>query len=114
MQILSVKASLNKGLSTAILTHFPFVIPDPRPIVNSDIVIPHPSWLSGFVDGEGCFYVLVSENKAYSTGMRVKLTFKVTQHTRDALLMTKFIEYLGCGWVDKPSQLDLMKLIFCY
>jgi hypothetical protein len=43
MQIISVKASLNRGLPPAIVTHFPSVLPDPRPMVNSDIVIPHPN-----------------------------------------------------------------------
>ena len=103
MQILSAKASMNKGLSLAILSEFPTVIPDPRPRVNSDVVIPHPNWLTGFVDGEGCFYVLVSADKNYSTGVRVKLTFYITQHRRDELLMAKLIEYLGCGRVNKPS-----------
>jgi len=78
-QILSIKAVLNKGLSDALRLEFPNLLPETRPIVSSDVVIPHPNWLTGFVDGEGCFYALVSPAKGYSTGMRVRLTFYITR-----------------------------------
>ena len=94
---------MNKGLSDALRFEFPTILPDPRPIVSSDVVVPHPNWLTGFVDGEGCFYVLVSPAKGYSTGMRVKLTFYITQHIRDVHLLSQIIEYLGCGRLDKVS-----------
>jgi hypothetical protein len=30
------------------------------------------------------------------------LVFSITQHTRDEVLLTKFIDLLGCGKIDKP------------
>ena len=101
-KIISIKASMNLGLSDSLKVNFPYVQPVPRPVVCFS-GIPHSNWLTGFVDGEGCFYVLVSADKNYSTGVRVKLTFYITQHRRDELLMAKLIEYLGCGRVNKPS-----------
>jgi hypothetical protein len=31
------------------------------------------------------------------------LTFSISQHVRDELLLTKFIDYLGCGNIEKVS-----------
>ena len=55
-KILSIRASMNKGLTEALKTMFP-----ERPIVDSQ-VIKNPLWLVGFVDGEGCFYIKVNNN----------------------------------------------------
>ena len=78
--------------------NFPEVLPQPRPIVSFN-GIPDPYWFSGFVDGEGCFYVSTSKSKKIKTGVSVALVFCVSQHVRDKLLLTKFMEYLGCGTV---------------
>jgi hypothetical protein len=100
-QILSLKASMNSGLSEKLRMEFPTVLPEPRPIVNSTVVA-DPNWLAGFVDGEGCFYVKVAKSKGY-LGFQVVISFSISQHVRDELLLTKFIEYLGCGKIEKVS-----------
>ena len=64
----------------------------------------HPYWVTGFADGESCFYVKISKkSKGYSTGVQVMITFSISQHVRDELLLIKFIEYLGCGNIEKVS-----------
>ena len=59
-EIVSIKASLNWGLSDTLRTQFPTVQPVPRPIVDFE-GISDPNWLAGFVDGEGYFYVKVQK-----------------------------------------------------
>jgi len=101
-KIISIKASSNLGLSDKLKIIFPTVIPTPRPVIsNQDI--PHPSWFTGFVDGEGFFYVKSLKNKNYSTGFNVSMVFSVFQHVRDEALLMKFIDYLGCGRIEKTS-----------
>ena len=88
---LSIKSALNNGLSDSLKTVFPNIIPENRPkVINQKI--PDPHWISGFVDGEGCFFVTLI-NKSKGAG----LIFKVTQHIRDAELLKSFVGYLGCG-----------------
>jgi len=41
-----------------------------------------PQSLAGFIEGEGCFYILVSKSKLYKTGASVQLQFTTTQHSR--------------------------------
>ena len=100
-KIVSIKASMNWGLSDTLITEFPTVLPVPRPVVDFE-GIPHSNWLAGFVDGEGYFYVKVQKAKIAS-GFLVSMQFSITQHVRDELLLTKLIDYLGCGKIDKPS-----------
>lgn len=101
-KIISIKASMNTGLSDSLKVNFSNVLPVPRPVVSFE-GIPHLNWLTGFVDGEGYFYVKLVENKNSSTGFSVGLVFSISQHARDEVLLTKFIDYLGCGKIERAS-----------
>jgi len=96
LTILSLRASLNLGLSEALKTAFPHIIPALRPKVNN-IAIPHGDWLAGFTSGEGCFFVFVSKSLTHVSGFQVQLVFQITQHLRDEKLIQSLISYLGCG-----------------
>lgn len=95
---------MNSGLSETLKIHFPTLIPVLRPVVSWE-GITDPFWLTGFADGvrkRGCFYVKISKkSKGYSSGVQVMITFSISQHVRDELLLIKFIEYLGCGNIEK-------------
>ena len=92
-KIVSIKSSLNKGLSDDLMTAFPVNSSAIRPQVMSPKII-DPNWVSGFVNGEGCFYLVTKKSlKGGSVGFRLL----VTQHIRDADLLKSLIDYLGCG-----------------
>lgn len=94
--ILSLRASLNLGLSESLKIAFPSIIPAVRPIVEN-IAIPDGEWLAGFTSGEGCFFVFVSKSLTHALGYQVQLVFQITQHSRDKILIQSLISYLGCG-----------------
>ena len=100
-KIINIKAAMNWGLSDTLKTQFPTALPVYRPLVSYE-GIPHPNWLAGFTDGEGCFYVNTKKAKTLS-GIQVIMTFSITQHVRDELLLSKLIDYLGCGKIEKVS-----------
>lgn len=56
-ELLSIKASINKGLSKELSKDFPNIIPIERPIVKDQTITPE--WFSGFTSAEGCFLVNV-------------------------------------------------------
>ena len=58
--------------------------------------------MAGFVTGEGCFLVQMSK---YGKGKLdgVSLSFKVSQHLRDELLLRSFISFFGCGFFNYHS-----------
>nr|YP_008964960.1 LAGLIDADG endonuclease [Annulohypoxylon stygium]AHB33519.1 LAGLIDADG endonuclease [Annulohypoxylon stygium] len=53
-KFVSIKASMNLGLSEELLVAFPDVKPVLRPSTNEN-KIEDPNWLAGFISGEGCF-----------------------------------------------------------
>lgn len=105
LTILSLRASLNLGLSESLKTAFPGIIPVIRPKVDN-IAIPHGEWLAGFTSPpahllggavHGCFFVFVHKALTHKSGFQVQLVFQITQHSRDYILIQSLISYLGCG-----------------
>jgi hypothetical protein len=104
-QILSIKASINKGLSPVLMESFPDIIPVERPYVEGPENI-DPNWIAGFTTGEGTFYVGIQQSKAYKTGYQVSLRYWLTQHSRDTLLMNSLKQFFNCGMVDESRSRD--------
>ena len=95
-EIINNKASLNLGLSDKLKIAFPNTIPVSRPLFEN-IKVPHPQWLSGFVSGEGCFFVLTSKSPTGDFGYNIKIRFILSQHVRDEQILKILVSYLGCG-----------------
>jgi hypothetical protein len=53
--------------------------------------------VSGFVNGDGSFYVSLFKHKSYKTGYVVQLRFNVSQDSRDTVLIEKLQQFFGCG-----------------
>lgn len=96
--VLSIRASMNLGLSDNLKEAFPGIIPVDRPEVLNDKSL-QPEWLSGFISGEGCFFINLSKSASNLIGYKVSLLFAITQHARDTELLEGIKEYLGCGAV---------------
>lgn len=108
IKILSIRASMNNGLSENLINSFPNINPISRPLVENN-AINNPFWLAGFADGESCFNVSINKSKS-KTGFTVTLRFIIAQHSRDLLLMKNIQKYLGCGNVivnDKEKMATL-------
>ena len=56
-------------------------------------------WVTGFVDGEGCFYVGINPHQEMTAGFQVLPEFTVVQHERDAQLLHALKDFFGCGVV---------------
>ena len=102
LKIVSMRASLNKGLSDKLKVSFPDIVPAIKlsvPVVS----IIDAEWLVGFITGEGCF--LVDTYKAGTKlGVGVTLRFKVAQHNRDMDLLRSLVTYFDCGSVQKSGD----------
>lgn len=93
---MNLKASWNEGLSDSLKESFPDTKISPRPVV-SFTGIPDPNWLSGFADGEACFFISIYKSEKSRLGYAVQLVFKVTQQSRDSDLLKGITEFLSCG-----------------
>jgi len=93
-KIVNIKASMNLGLSDMLISEFPEYVPVERPVISNDNIILNPYWISGFVSAEGNFDVRIPYTNS-KLGYRVQLRFRISQHSRDLILMQKIVEYLG-------------------
>ena len=56
-------------------------------------------WITGFVDGEGCFHVGINKHAEMSVGFQVLPEFTVVQHERDVQVLHALKAHFGCGVV---------------
>jgi len=111
--IMSIRASMNKGISSELLKYFnneKKVIPVSKPLVdviNTNHISPD---YVGFTDAEGCFFINIRVNK---NGYWVSAGFSLVQHSRDLLLFKTTKEFLGYGTLveEKIQMLLGLKLI---
>jgi len=59
----------------------------------------NPYWISGFVDGEGTFYVGINKNHTMKIGYQVLPEFRVVQHKKDIKVLHTLKKFFGCGVV---------------
>lgn len=59
----------------------------------------NPYWVSGFVDGEGTFYVGINKNLTMTSGHQVLPEFRIVQHKRDIKVLYALKTYFKCGVV---------------
>jgi hypothetical protein len=91
---------MNLGLSEMLKFEFAECIPVERPVIYYDNVILTPKWISGFISAEGNFDVRIPTTNS-KLGYRVQLRFRISQHSRDNILMQKIVDYLGSGKIYK-------------
>lgn len=61
-------------------------------------------WIVGFVDGEGCFHVGISQHQDMTAGVQVLPEFTVVQHERDVQVLHALKAFFGCGVVRKNHE----------
>jgi len=57
-----------------------------------------PNWITGFVDGEGCFYVGINQHNK-TKQWQLLPEFRIVQHQRDEQVLQKIQDYFGFGVV---------------
>ena len=64
-----------------------------------------PSYISGYVDGEGCFTVSFSRRTRMRGGWGVRPSFSVSQNADRGEVLSEMLEYFGCGTI-RPDRSD--------
>jgi hypothetical protein len=108
-KIVNIKASMNLGLSDTLQSEFAGYVPVERPVINYDNIILDPHWISGFISAEGNFDVRIPSTNS-KLGYRVQLRFRISQHSRDFIVMQKIMEYLGSGKIYKYAGKSAVSL----
>lgn len=98
-KIISIRASMNKGLPENLKVAFPNIIGKTTPLATLPENL-NPNWVAGFTDAEGGFFVKAPKDRSRN----VVLGYQVTQHSRDALLIEKFITFFNCGRLEMSKS----------
>jgi hypothetical protein len=69
----------------------------------------NPFWVTGFADGEACFYVGVRKSTKVSIGWRITLSFTINLHKRDKAVLELISNLLGVGTI-YPQGSGLVQL----
>jgi len=68
----------------------------------------NPAWVTGFVDGEGCFTISISKDKIKKIGWHVKLSFEIILHSKYKVLLEKIKNFFfDVGSITKNSLTKL-------
>jgi hypothetical protein len=59
----------------------------------------HPQWVSGFVDGEGTFYIGINKQSSMKTGFQILPEFRIVQHKKDVALLHSLKKFFKSGVV---------------
>ena len=106
IKILAIKYHLNLGISEE-LKQILFAYIKSNPQMDTDLIVNRsiikvtekldPNWVSGFVAGDGSFFVHIGQAKDTLTGYRVDIGFGIGLHSRDLNLLENLILYFKCG-----------------
>lgn len=58
-----------------------------------------PQYISGFVDGEGCFTLGISVNQKRPFGLCLTPSFSVSQHYKSESILRVIQNFFGCGFL---------------
>ena len=56
-----------------------------------------PSYIAGFVDGEGCFTIIISKHKQKRLGLDARLHFEIELRADDLEILKRIQKTLNCG-----------------
>ena len=80
-------------------------------ITNAPIVAS--SFVTGFIDGEGCFCVSITKNKNLKHGWLVRIFFQISVHSRDYSLLKQIqVYFLYVGLIIK--KILAMRIVMKY
>ena len=91
-KIVYLKSKFNNGLSLKLKEDFSEIL-FLKKLNRSELKIEDPNWISGFVEGDGCFFIFIRKENN-----NISLVFHITQHIDDINLLKEFINYFKCGY----------------
>lgn len=94
LAIVGIKAHLNLGLNPSLIKAFPNIVEVNKPeyIFKGPL---QPSWLAGFVSGDGSFNIKTSSSTTSKLGKRIQLRFGVGLNIREKDLIIGIADFFS-------------------
>lgn len=73
-----------------------------------------PYYISGFVDGEGCFSITIQKSNNVRLGVQVIPEFHVSQHQNRTEVIEEIKKVFGCGYIkaNNPNNIKDMTSVY--
>ena len=63
------------------------------------VAMEFPSYVTGFVDGEGCFSVSFNWRAKLNTGIEIRPSFSISQNVRSLTILRELYQFFKCGGI---------------
>jgi hypothetical protein len=103
LQLLKSYSSFFRGIT--LLSSFGRKHLSSSPLVETKL---NPYWVTGFVDAEGCFSVIIS--KRSNLQWRVIVSFEINLHPKDINILYRIKEFFGVGNVTSRKKLAVYRV----
>ena len=71
----------------------------------------NPWWITGFVDGDGCFIMNIYKNLRLKTGWYVQLFLFISLHSKDKALLEQIKNFFGVGRIIYKENKNVARLL---
>jgi len=71
----------------------------------------NPWFITGFIDGEGCFSITIFKSNTHKTGWQIKLEFKLNLHEKDKALLEQLQNYFSVGQIFKQGPENIRFIV---
>jgi hypothetical protein len=68
----------------------------------------HPQFITGVSDAEASFFIIFVKSNKYSLGYSVQLSYQITLHKRDKVLLELIKSYFGVGSIHMKNTREVM------
>lgn len=71
-----------------------------------------PRWVTGFIDGEGCFFISILKSSTYLSGWQVRARFSIGLHKKDRKILELIQNYFGVGIITTQGKNAVQFVVF--
>jgi hypothetical protein len=97
LRIIGLKALFKNGLSNLLLSSFPNFIPNIKPDYLPDLTLINIHWISGFINADGCFFLLPKKDNKMKLGERITYGITISQNIISLIVLESIASFFGFG-----------------
>lgn len=71
-----------------------------------------PWFITGYIDGEGCFWISLAREKRLSAGWRVRFYFDILIHKKDKVILEQIKNYYGVGRIYEKNDNSVQYVVY--
>jgi len=99
LRVIALKALFKNGLSDLLLTNFSNFIPVSLPAYLPDLTLINIHWICGFINADGCFFLLPRKDDNMRLGERITYGITIAQNVISLIVLEAIASFFGFGTI---------------